>query len=264
MLDRITPLVLTYNEEANIHRLMESLSWARRVVVVDSGSSDATRAIVAGFANASCVVRPFDNHAGQWNYGLTATAIETEWVLALDADYGLPAAFIEELKRLDPPAEVAGLRAAFRYCIEGVALRGGLYPPVVVLFRRARARYRQDGHTQRVEVDGRIESFANPLLHDDRKPLAHWLWSQARYMRTESAKLMSMPFGSLDMADRLRRFIVVAPLAMFFYCYVLRGGVLEGKAGLFYALQRATAEAILSLYLVLAALERAAARVRDE
>ncbi|HLX81376.1 MAG TPA: glycosyltransferase family 2 protein [Burkholderiales bacterium] len=256
MLDRITPLILTYNEEANIRRLMESLSWARRVVVVDSGSSDATRAIVAGFANASCVVRPFDNHAGQWNFGLTSTGIETEWVLALDADYGLPAAFVEELKRLDPPAEVVGLRAAFRYCIEGVPLRGGLYPPVVVLFRRARARYREDGHTQRVEVDGRIESFATPLLHDDRKPLERWFWSQSKYMRIEAAKLLSTPRAELQWPDRIRKLVVVAPVLVFFYCLIARGNLLDGRRGLTYALQRAAAEAILSLYLVEAAMRR--------
>ena len=44
--------------------------------------------------------------------------------------------------------------------------------------------------------------------------------------------------------------MVIAPPAMFFYCYILRGGVLDGRAGLFYALQRATSELILSMYLV--------------
>lgn len=250
MLERITPLVLTYNEEANIRRLMESLSWARRVVVVDSGSTDATRDIVAGFANGSCAVRPFDNHAAQWNYGLTGTAIDTDWVLALDADYGLPEAFVEELRRLDPPADVAGYRAAFRYCIEGVALRGTLYPPVVVLYRRERARYRQDGHTQRVEVDGRIEPLAARLLHDDRKPLEHWLRAQARYMRLEADKLLATPFGRLGMADKVRRLVVVAPVLVFLHCLLLKGNILDGRRGLLYAMQRATAEAILSMYLV--------------
>ena len=45
MLERITPLILTRNEEANLQRQLEALSWARRVVIVDSESTDATRAI---------------------------------------------------------------------------------------------------------------------------------------------------------------------------------------------------------------------------
>jgi glycosyltransferase involved in cell wall biosynthesis len=258
MLDRITPLVLTYNEEANIRRLLESLSWARRVVVVDSGSTDATRAIVAEFPNTNCVIRAFDDHTEQWNFGLAETGIESEWVLALDADYGLPPAFMDELRLLDPPADMAGLRASFRYCIDGVALRGGLYPPVVVLFRRDRARYIPDGHTQRVEIDGRIRSFSNSLLHDDRKPLEHWLWAQGRYMRLEATKLLSTPIAELGLADKIRRLLVVAPILVFFYCLLVKGNILDGRRGLLYALQRAIAEAILSMMLLRSLTDRTA------
>ena len=41
-LDQVTPLLLTYNEEANISRTLACLHWAQRVVVVDSFSTDAT------------------------------------------------------------------------------------------------------------------------------------------------------------------------------------------------------------------------------
>lgn len=259
MLDRITPLILTYNEEANIRRLLESLSWARRVVVVDSGSSDATRAIVAEFPNANCVVRPFDNHAGQWNFGLTETGIETEWVLALDADYGMPAAFIEELMRLDPPPDVAGLRVCFSYCIEGVPLRGGLYPPVTVLFRYKGARYLQDGHTQRVQLTGKIDSLTQPLLHDDRKPLDRWFASQLKYMQQEADMLIAAPFSELRFPDQIRRLLVVAPVLVFFYCLFVKGNVLDGRRGIFYAMQRTVAEVILSAHLVEARLRQARA-----
>jgi len=61
---------------------------------------------------------------------------------------------------------------------------------------------------------------------------------------------MATPASQLDFADRLRKLIVVAPAAMFIYCLLLRGGFLDGYAGLFYAMQRATAEAILAIYLL--------------
>ena len=69
-------------------------------------------------------------------------------------------------------------------------------------------------------------------------------------MRLEAEKLHAVPFANLDFADRIRRFVLIAPAAMFFYCLIVRGGLLDGRAGLFYALQRTVAEAILSLYLV--------------
>jgi len=250
MLDRITPLILTFNEAPNIGRTLERLSWARDIVVVDSGSTDATREILRRYPRVRVFERPFTKHAEQWNFGLGATGISTDWVLALDADYILSEAFVEGIAALNPGADTDGYRATFTYCIEGKPLRGAAYPPVVVLFRRAGAIYVQDGHTQRIQVQGRVLQLIGPVYHDDRKPLAHWLSAQASYMRFEAEKLHATTFGDLGFVDRLRCFVVIAPLAMFFYCLVMRGGLLDGRAGLFYALQRATAEIILSLYLI--------------
>ncbi len=246
----ITPLLLTFNEAPNIARTLSRLSWANDIVVVDSGSTDATREIAGRHSGVRIVQRAFTTHAEQWNFGVHETGIATEWVLALDADFVLSDELIREIESLIPDPDAAGYQAAFVYCIEGRPLRRAAYPPVVVLFRRALARYVQDGHTQRVHVDGPVRPLAGRILHDDRKSLTHWLSTQARYLRLEAEKLSQAPAGSLGLADRLRRWIVLAPPAMFVYCYFLRGGILDGQAGLFYALQRATSEAILSLYLV--------------
>lgn len=249
MLSRITPLVLTFNEEANIARTLSGLAWAHDVVVVDSGSSDATQAIARQFANVRVFERPFTTHAEQWNFGLTQTGIATEWVLALDADFLVSPSLVEELRTLDPSA-AAGFEASFTYCIGGQPLRAAVYPPVTVLFQRDRASYRQDGHTQRVVVDGAVRPLANRILHDDRKPLRHWLASQSRYMTLEADKLCSADVALLPLVDRVRRWIVVAPLGVFWYCLLVKGGVRDGWRGVYYALQRLCAEVILSLNLL--------------
>jgi glycosyltransferase involved in cell wall biosynthesis len=246
----ITGLVLTCNEAPNIARTLGKLSWLRRVVVVDSQSTDTTAQIAATFANVCVIARPFTSHQDQWNFGLEQAGITSEWVLALDADYVLTDDLIGEIQALNPAADTAGYSAAFDYCIDGRPLRGAAYPPVTVLYRRARARYVQDGHTQRVRLDGAVTPLRAHIRHDDRKSLTHWLGAQARYMRLEADKLAGAPAATLGFADRLRRWVVVAPPAMFVYCYLVRGGILDGKAGLFYALQRAASELILSLFLV--------------
>lgn len=249
VLQEITPLILTYNEAPNIARTLDRLTWAQDIVVVDSGSTDATLKILSRFPRVRVFERPFTTHAEQWNYGLESTGISTQWVLALDADYVLSEPLIHEIASLVPDAETAGYRAAFKYCVDGRILRGAAYPPVVVLVRRLGSRYLQDGHTQRVQVQGRTLPLAAPVYHDDRKPVAHWLAAQTKYMRLEAEKLRTARFRDLGFADRLRRLVVITPAAMFVYCLLMRGGLLDGRAGLFYALQRATAEAILSLYL---------------
>jgi hypothetical protein len=81
----------------------------------------------------------FDTHAQQWNFAVQNSAIKTEWILALDADYLLTSEFIDELARLRPEAEINGYLVGFRYCVWGRPLRGALYPPVVVLFRNGKA-----------------------------------------------------------------------------------------------------------------------------
>jgi hypothetical protein len=90
----------------------------------------------------------------------------------------------------------------------------------------------------------------SPILHDDRKPLSHWFQSQVRYTELEAKKLLAAEAGSLGWMDRIRRWRIIAPPAMLFYCLVLRGGVLDGWAGFYYAFQRAVAELMLSLYLL--------------
>jgi glycosyltransferase involved in cell wall biosynthesis len=250
MLNQITPLILTYNEAPNLARTLDRLSWATDIVVVDSCSTDDTKAIAARYPNVRVFERRFTTHAEQWNYGLQQTNIATEWVLALDADFVLSAESVSELTNLMPPAGVAGYRASFVYCINGQPLRSGVYPPVTVLFRRARGVYEQDGHTQRVRVDGIVLSLASKIFHDDRKALSHWIASQVRYMRLEADKLANAPDSSLAAVDRIRQLVVLAPPLVFLRCLLVNGGILDGWPGLYYALQRAAAELILSLSLV--------------
>ncbi len=249
-LSGITALILTYNEAANIERTLAGLSWARRIVIVDSGSTDQTLDLIKAFRNAEVFHRNFDAHAAQWNFGLTQTGIDTEWVLALDADYQVEDGFVDELRQLDPGPETAAYQAPFVYCIDGVALRASLYPPVPVLFRRSQARYVQDGHTQRLVHPGPAVPLATPLRHDDRKPLQHWLAAQARYMRLEADKLRQAAWRELDWIDRARRLRLVAPPLVFLYCLIGKGLVLDGRAGLLYSMQRMVSELILSMTLL--------------
>ena len=253
----ISALVITYNEAPNIDRTLSRLGWVRRILVVDSGSDDGTQQIVAGHDRTELAVRPFDNFANQWNFGLTHSALDTEWLLALDADYIVSDELVAEIRALRPPDDVAGYRAHFKYAIFGRPIRAGVYPPVVVLFRRRLARFVQDGHAQRVVVEGRIAELSGAIHHDDRKPLSRWLDSQKGYARDEAALLEQSDAMDLGWRDRIRTLIGLAPIFMFVYVYFVRGAVLDGRYGLYYALQRAYAELLLSLELLDRRLRRA-------
>lgn len=246
MLEQITPLILTYNEAPNIARALEAVSWAKDVVVVDSFSDDDTVAIASSFPRVRVFQRAFDSHRNQWEFGLKETGIATPWVLALDADYVVSDELIDELKSLKPAAQTVGYRANFVYCIKGKKLQSGIYPPVTVLYRRVAASYIQDGHTQRIALEGPIEDLKASMFHDDRKSLKRWFSSQARYTELEAQKLRSADEAALNFPDRMRRWRFVMPPAMFVYCLIVRRGIFDGWAGFYYAFQRAMAELMLS------------------
>ena len=245
---QITPLLITYNESANIERVLAKLSWARRIVVIDSGSTDGTLEILAADPRVSVVHRAFDDFATQCQFGLTQ--IDTEWALSMDADYVLTDGLIAEIGALAPEPEVAGYEAGFRYCVWGRPLRGTLYPPRTVLYRVSRARYRNEGHGHRVQIDGAVRPLHGKILHDDRKSLGRWLGSQQRYAAIEAEHLLAAAPGELRGRDRLRLMAWPAPFLIFAYTLFAKGCLFDGWPGWFYALQRLLAEVMLALELI--------------
>ena len=249
MLGQITPLILTYNEAPNIRRTLEQLQWARDIVVVDSFSEDGTLEILSEFPQVRVFQRKFDDFASQCNFGLTETGIQSEWVLNLDADYLLTAELIREIESLEPEGASA-FSTRFLYCVYGRRLRSGIYPRVTTLFQRRKAHFVNDGHAHRVVLEGVVKNLAAPMLHDDRKSLRHWFQSQVRYTEQEARKLLKADDVEVSWPDRIRRWRVLAPPAMLFYCLIIRGGIFDGWAGFYYAFQRTVAELMLSLYLL--------------
>jgi glycosyltransferase involved in cell wall biosynthesis len=249
-LQNVDVLVLTYNEEANIERTLEALNRFPRIVLLDSGSTDRTLEIARTHTNVRICTHPFENHAAQWTWGLKECGLASPWVLALDADYVLDAALVGEMSALAPPPDIGGWRVRFRYCVYGRELSASLYPPAVILYRREGARYLQEGHSQRLVPTGRVLALDGKVSHDDRKSLTAWLAAQDRYARIECQALRSSPWSSLNWRDRIRRMVVIAPWLVPLYCLTVGRGLFDGRAGLFYALQRGIAEAILSLRLL--------------
>ncbi|HEX6087654.1 MAG TPA: glycosyltransferase family 2 protein [Thermoanaerobaculia bacterium] len=243
MLDQITPVILTKDEEPNIARTLGQLTWAREVLVVDSFSSDATVEIARSFPNVRVIQRAFDDHAGQWTFA--QQQVRTPWFLALDADYFVPEEFTRELSSL-APGSIRAYRAAFRYAVNGRTLRASLYPPRVVLAAKSHSSFWQDGHTHRITVDGDVGDLHTPLVHDDRKSFRSFVERQKRYMVQEAEKLRLRDPRSLGLAGRIRKLVIVAPFAVVVHTLFVKGLILDGRAGLRYVWERFVAELMLS------------------
>jgi len=248
LIDEITPLLITFNEAPNLARTLDKLVWARRIVVVDSGSTDETLKILARYPQVEIVHRPFDSFAAQCNFGLAQ--VRTAWVLSLDADYELSDALVRELHKLQATDTVSGYRASFVFRIYGHALRGNLYPPRVVLYRVHDAYYVNEGHGHRVVVAGTVIPLLGAIYHDDRKPLSRWLLSQQRYAQIEAEYLLNASTSSLSRYDRIRRMGWPAPCLVLFYVLLIKGCLFDGWPGWFYALQRLLAESMIALEVI--------------
>jgi glycosyltransferase involved in cell wall biosynthesis len=249
-LNLITPLILTYNEAPNIGRTLSALTWAQEIVVIDSFSTDETLEILQSYWQVTLWKRRFDTHVQQWNYGIEQ--VRSPWVLSLDADYVVTTEIIQEIKEINyiNNNDINGYFIPFKYCVFGKPLRASILPARQALFRKDSTTYISDGHTQILQNKGKSAFMSAPIFHDDRKPLSRWLWSQERYMKLETEKIINTPFARLSASDKIRKTKILAPPIVFLYCLILKQGIFDGWHGWYYAWQRALAEVLLAIHLI--------------
>ncbi|TNE70840.1 glycosyltransferase family 2 protein [bacterium] len=245
----LTAIVLTYNEAPNIERTLHKLQSIPKVIVLDSFSTDETVRIAQKFANVNVYERVFDEHTKQWEFA--REQVETEWVLALDADYQFSEILLQEIHNIiEREPEENGFMANFVYAIDGEVISSGIYPPVCVLFRKEKAMFVKDGHTQRLHVEGKTGELRHTVIHDDRKDFRRWLNSQISYAQLEAEKLASEQKEKLSKNDKIRLKSKFTPIFVFIYCIFVRRGWKDGRGGWKYAFQRLIAEILLQYYLL--------------
>ena len=243
MLDLITPAILTYNEEPNLHRTLKAVSWAKQIIVIDSYSTDKTLEICSQHSNVQVIQNPFTSFSEQNNFALSQVT-STPWVLSMDADYIVTPELQDELANLNPDAHFDAYQISFKYAIRGKVLNGSLYPPRICLYQKAKAHYIQDGHAQRVKIEGKTGQLNSVLLHDDRKPYSRWLKSQRKYASEEATKMTRTAWADLSTPDKVR-FWGLGPLVIIPYTLLTKGLIKNGLAGFEYTLQRFIAELYL-------------------
>lgn len=253
-------MVLTYDEEPNIERTLESLRWASDVIVVDSGSTDQTEQIARSFPNVRWYFRRFDRHVAQWEHGIHQTGIATEYILALDADMQVTSPLLKEIEETFLSGGFEGGVIPFKYQYHGKALAGSLCPPQLRLFKRIEVRVAQPDHTQRFSVAGSIYKFRSSLIHDDRKSVERWVASQLSYQLLNEKELSNG--GRRRMRDRLRHIGIMPPIVGLL-AYVRAGGPFRGAAAARYAYERTVAEGLLAIRLMDARLKASDSQTTD-
>lgn len=263
---QVSALILTYNEEINIARCLASLKGCDDIVVIDSGSTDATCRIACELG-ARVLTRPFDNFASQRNFGLNEGGLRHQWVLHLDADEELTAEFREQLSRLEPESPLLGYRVPSKTMLNGKWLRNsGMYPSYQVrLTHRDELRFIQVGHGQREDTTpDKIGTFDEPYLHYNfSHGIASWFRKHIQYAEQEANEAKKRKAsvdvtsvkngGSTGRRRALKQFasslpVWLRPPLRFIYIFILRRGFLDGRSGLQYALMLVVYETMISAF----------------
>ncbi|APZ95467.1 glycosyltransferase family 2 protein [Fuerstiella marisgermanici] len=276
----ITVIIAAKNEESNIAKCVAALPEFERIVVLDSGSTDATASIAANYGTE---VLEFDYKGGypkkrQW--ALDSLDIQTPWTLLLDADEVVTESFLDELR-----AVTSSQRSDDGYLVTkgfhflGKRFRfGGFSHSAVLLFRTGCARFEhlldEDSDAldmevhERLIVDGTVGVIKAPLIHEDFKGLEAYVARHNKYSTWEAkvryqhlhggdwgqSAITPKLFGNAQERRRYLKTIAVRipfePWLWFFYHYIARLGFLEGRPGLIASQIRASyiAQARSKLY----------------
>ena len=222
---KLSVVLITHNEEANIKECLDSVAWADEIVLVDSGSVDRTLEFARPFS-PRIFENPFKDFASQKNFGLDHAS--GDWIFSLDADEWVPEALaceIQELVKISKPDSVYAVRRLNSFFGKRLRFSGtqGDYP--IRLFPSGKVRFQQPVHEQ-VATALPVRRLKNVLIHKSTRDIDHYKQKLDQYIPFE-VNLLSAKKRKVSRFDLLLR-----PTAKFFLLYLLKGGLLDGVAGL--------------------------------
>ena len=254
-------ILLTYNEEANIRRCLESIKdFTDDIVIVDSFSTDSTLKICEAYG-CRIVQNKFVNHAVQFNWALDNVPLDRPWILRLDCDEILPFKLKHELIELTATCgpDITGFYLNRRmYFMNRWLKHGGMYPHYILrVFRNGAGRYEEKTEEHLVLKLGRVIYASQDFLEDNRQnTLKYWLKKHDDLSDGEIRDtLLETSDPDRDLKPRLfgtkvertrwlkthlyaRSPLFIRGLLYFVYRYFIRVGFLDGIPGLiFHVLQ---------------------------
>lgn len=218
-------VIITRNAASHIEACLQSVAFADEILIVDSGSTDATLEI-ARRHGARVLHQDWLGYGKQKEFA--ARQAKNGWVLSIDADERVS----EELRASIQEALVVprfhACRMARRNRFMGRWLRHGEgYPDWSLrLYHRGHAHWSDDPVHEKLEMDGKIITLHGDLLHESEQGIADYLEKQNRYTTLAAEEL----YRAGRRANPLK--LLLSPVFRFIKFYVVRLGFLDGVPGL--------------------------------
>ena len=221
----LTLVVITRDAGASLAECLGSARFASQTIVVDSGSVDNT-ADIARSHGAKLIEHAWLGFGPQKNFAVKQAA--NDWILCLDADEAVSPELANSIRLALADSEFDAYEMPRRNRFLGKWLAHGEgYPDWNLrLFDRRHARWSEDAVHEHVLADGKVGRLRGDLMHRSAESLEAYLAKQNRYTTLQAEALFAR--GERFSAARL----LVSPLVRFFRFYIVRGGFLDGVAGL--------------------------------
>jgi glycosyltransferase involved in cell wall biosynthesis len=225
---RLSAIIITKNEAANIGACLKSIAFCDECVVVDCGSSDGTPAIAKSMG-AKVTEHAWQGFGPQKNFALSLAA--GEWILSIDADERVTPELAAEIEKIINEGDADGYEIRRRTRFLGrEMLQSRLFPDYILrLFRRDRAHFTDALVHEGLICAGPVARLSRTLLHDPVLHLEDALSRVDRYS-TASAEMLVAKGRQVSFATGIAH-----GMWMFFRIYILRLGFLDGRVGFLFA-----------------------------
>lgn len=212
---KLSIVILTFNSQKYLSKVLNSCHFADEVIVVDSGSVDNTLEIAQAFANTKIIHQKWIGFGKQKQAGVNAT--KHDWVFVLDSDEIITDALQQEIlsqkltcKGYFVPRLNYFFGKPIKYC--------GLYPDATLrFFDKNYAFFSEDEVHEKVLTQEKTDTLTNHMLHFAYESVEEFIAKQNRY-------------SSLNKKDNILK-ALFSPYWTFFKIYFLRLGFLEGWHG---------------------------------
>lgn len=233
----LSVILITKNEAELVERCLASVAWADEIVVLDSGSTDATVEICRRHTD-KVFVTDWPGFGLQKNRALDLAT--GEWVLSIDADEELTPELAEEIQRTLAQADhTANAKAGYTlprlssYCGRFMHHSGWWPDPVLRLFRRGQGRFSNDRVHERVLLDGPVGALQATLLHHSYRSLEQVL-GKVNHYSSEGAQSLHARGRRAGLSTAIGH-----GLWAFVRTYIFKRGFLDGREGFILAVSNA-------------------------
>jgi len=231
---KLSAILITKNEEANIERCLRSVSWVDEIIVVDSRSTDRTVEIARDFG-AKVFTPEWKGFGPTKQYALEQAG--GEWILSIDADEEVSFTLKNEIQQLlesDPPFDGYAVPRKTQFLGKWI-LHSGWYPDYVLrLFKKDSGCFTEALVHEQIEISGPTGRLHNSLLHYSYPTLENYIRKLDQYSTLGAQELLKA--GKNFHAHHL----VIKPPVKFFQKFVMQKGWRDGWEGFLIAHLSAT------------------------